>query len=86
LFLLLLAEEDVLDGDVDLGHVEAGKVLDVLYHVVAHGLDHLGNRTPIGNRYRQVYGRLCLAGLHADATGASSNTAGDPVEELSHGG
>jgi hypothetical protein len=29
-------EEDVLDGDVDLGHGETGKVLDARCYVVAH--------------------------------------------------
>ena len=57
-------EEDVLSGGVDLGNVEAGKVLDALYHVVVHGLGHLGDRTSIGHQCRQVYGRLRLADLH----------------------
>ena len=72
-FLLLLGEEDVLSDGVDLGNVEAGKVLDALYHVAVHGLDHLGDRTPIGQPYyRQVYGRLRLADLRGDGAGAST--------------
>jgi hypothetical protein len=70
--LLILAawEEVVLDGDVDLGHVETGKVPDALYHVVAHGLETISGsnvrRTPIslGLWVPASLAAYSLAGLH----------------------
>jgi hypothetical protein len=45
--LPLLGQEDVLHGDVDLGYLQASHVLDVLDHIVAHGLCHLGNGSAV---------------------------------------
>ena len=64
--------QPAISGGVDLGNVEAGKVLGALYHVVVHGLGHLGDRTSIGHQYRQAYGRLRLADLHEACAGAST--------------
>ncbi len=72
MLLLLFGEEDVLSGGVDLGNVEAGKVLDALYHVVVRGTWPPRGSNGHRAQYRQVYGRLRLADLHEACVGAST--------------
>src|ERR1700694_2614348 len=65
--LRLALDEEVVDHDVDLGHLEAGHALDAIDHVAAHGLCPLDDALTVVGHEVQVDGRLPLAHLHADA-------------------
>src|SRR5918992_766681 len=82
----LLGDLDVVDGYVDLGHPQAGQALRPVYDVAARGLGELRDRVAVLDGHREVYGRLLLAHLDADAArvvgGAlAGHGAGDALQE-----
>src|SRR5918994_3248653 len=67
---LVAREVEVVDGDVDLGHLQAGDALDALDDVLADRLGDLRNRLAVLDHHREVHGRLTLADFDCDALGA----------------
>src|SRR5918997_3097625 len=67
LLLLLLREEDVLHGDVDLGPPKAHQALYPVGDVAPDGLGQLRDGLAVLGRERQVERGLLLANLHGDA-------------------
>ena len=69
--LLLVWKGHVVDGDVDLCDLEAGKVFYASYHVLTDGLRHPGDWLAVGNVQRKIHGDLLLADLDGDAPAAA---------------
>jgi predicted lipid carrier protein YhbT len=63
----LFFERRVVDGDVDLGDLEAGQVLDAPDHVLPHRFWDLVNGPAVADVHRQVQGGLCLVDVNGDA-------------------
>src|ERR687895_858485 len=83
----LLGDLDVVDGYVDLGHPQAGQALHPVYDVAARRLGELRDRVAVLDGHREVYGRLLLADLDADAAGEVPGRAGagNALQEPAHG-
>src|SRR5919107_390247 len=83
----LLGDLDVVDRYVDFGHPQAGQALDAVDDVLACRLGELRDRVTVLDGHREVYGRLLLADLDADAAGEVPGRAGagNALQEAAHG-
>src|SRR5918999_4477928 len=88
LLLLLLGEEDVVDGDAHLGDSQTNQALNPPYDVRAHSLGYLGDGPAVLDAHGQLHRRLDLTHLHRDApalTCAASSYAWHSAHDAPHG-
>src|SRR5215217_8248913 len=81
-----LGDLDVVHRYVDLRHPQAGQALDPVDDVAARRLGELRDRVAVLDDHREVYGRLLVAYLDADAAGVvSGRAAGNALQEAADG-